>query len=65
MLFTYYLGFKLRVVQFEGHVLCVEDTRNAHKDSFGKYEEKLPLDKPKRGLQFNIKLDLKKWEKVM
>ena len=52
-------SLKSRRLRWAGHVVHMEQTRNAYRVSVGKPEGKIPLERPRRRWDHNIKMDLR------
>jgi hypothetical protein len=50
---------KSRRMRWSGHVACLAEMRNAHKNLAGKLEKKRPLRSPRHRWEDNVRMKLK------
>ena len=55
---------KSRRMRWAEHVACMGEGRGVHRVLVGKPDGKMPLGRPRRRWEDNIKMDLQKWEGV-
>ncbi|KAJ4431522.1 hypothetical protein ANN_20120 [Periplaneta americana] len=58
-------NIKSRRLRWAGHVARMGESRNAYRVLVGRPEEKRPLGRPRRGLEDNIKMDLRRWNMMI